>query len=168
MTRCDGRSRQVSRRVLSGVDWEAADARPVLVNHQNSPRFECLGRGFDRDANPFLLELAQFISNPQENHAGASGAKMEEKLCKIQVLSQDGVPMLLRPMEQFSIRGIRRANRCPMAGFPTSAIQNIQPLRAEVHVHQELHATGTGAAPSLPPAAAKFKQALMSSISRYG
>lgn len=78
---------------------------------------------------------------------GGARLGLKEEFREIKVLGQQHESLPPRPSEEVDVWGRWRADVAPVAGLPSSLLQNRQPLRAEVHVHKNLQA-GTEASSS--------------------
>ena len=82
----------------------------------------------------------EFIVHPQQHDTGVAIAGGEKELREIQVLREDDMAALPCPAQQLGVRRIAWADLAPVLRLPTAGHQQRHPIRAEIHIHQQLHA----------------------------
>ena len=129
------------------LNGEPAQPSPAFVNHQQCARLQGVGRGSEQPADARLLRRVQFVPETEQYDTGAASLGVGKDFREVKVLGQQHASVQPRPSEQVRVRGRGQAEVAPVAGLPSSLLQNRQSLRAEVHVHEYLQ-VGTGASSS--------------------
>jgi hypothetical protein len=80
------------------------------------------------------------IIQPKLNDTGKGGAGLEKQLIKVKVLSQHHCGIFQGPVEDVSVRSIRRSKFSPMPGRVTATVKIFHPGNRKAIVDNDSHA----------------------------